>query len=202
MTSKFSCWPASMPDFRFSHRGPWGRPQRHVVPYLAAALFLGISTWLFAQDVDVDGSRTLEEPSQQVRTFNNRGPREVVPPPPDPAEATVRRAVLAVHAPKESAGGIQPVEAVPALRSWTDGRTWWTNWGRGGNDPGYAGDTIVCRGPVGVLGKTYFVLDPVVVQRWVDSPESNHTGSCFGALKAMTGSIGVRMALAANIHRH
>ena len=91
-----------------------------------------------------------------------------------PAGATVRRAVLVIHTSKEAAGGRHIVQGYPVLQPWTDGKTWWNNWGRGGSDPGYVDDTPVCREKVGDVGNTHFLLDASVVQGWLERPETNH----------------------------
>ena len=91
-----------------------------------------------------------------------------------PAGATVRQADLVLHTSNEAAGGTQVVQGYPVRQPWTDGKTWWNNWGRGGNDPGYVDDTPVCREKVGKVGNTHFSLDPSVVQGWLEQPASNH----------------------------
>ena len=91
-----------------------------------------------------------------------------------PAGAVVRRAALVTHSPKVSAGGKQVVQGYPVLQPWTDGQTWWKNWGNGGSDPGYVDATPVCSERVGAIGNTHFVLDVAVVQGWLEHPARNH----------------------------
>jgi hypothetical protein len=91
-----------------------------------------------------------------------------------PPGATVRQAALVLHASQEAAGGNQLVKGYPALQPWTDGKTWWKNWGSGGTDPGYVDETPACSETVGTVGNSHFVLDPAVVQGWLDQPGTNH----------------------------
>ena len=91
-----------------------------------------------------------------------------------PPGTVVRQAALVVYAPKEAAGGTKVVQAYPVLQPWTDGNTWWTNWGNGGSDPGYVDETPVGSERVGEIGNTHFLLDASVVQGWLNRPETNH----------------------------
>ena len=60
------------------------------------------------------------------------------------------------------------------LKPWTDGKTWWSNWGHGGRDPGYVEEKPACTGRIGPAGSTPFVVDRALVQAWVNDPASNH----------------------------
>jgi hypothetical protein len=91
-----------------------------------------------------------------------------------PENAQVTRAVLILNSPKQGAGGIAVVKGYRVLKPWTDGKTWWNNWGHGGSDPGYVDDAVLCSAKVGEVGNTYFVLDESGVQNWIDQPDSNH----------------------------
>ena len=91
-----------------------------------------------------------------------------------PEGARVTRAVLVLNSPKPTAGGVSLVKGFNVLTPWTDGETWWNNWGRGGTDPGYVDDAVLCSAKVGAAGNTFFVLDVAGVQEWIDQPETNH----------------------------
>ena len=91
-----------------------------------------------------------------------------------PEGARVTRAVLVLNSPKPAAGGINIVKGFKVLTPWTDGKTWWNNWGSGGSDPGYVDDAVLCSAKVGTIGNTYFVMDVAGVQKWIDQPETNH----------------------------
>jgi len=91
-----------------------------------------------------------------------------------PAGTVVRQATLVTHSPKEGAGGKKEILGYAVLQPWTDGEIWWKNWGSGGSDPGFIGESPVFRETVGDAGNSYFVLDAMVVQGWLDHPETNH----------------------------
>ena len=65
------------------------------------------------------------------------------------------------------------MEGYEAVKSWTDGKTWWQNWGRGGTEPGFIAGTAVMRGKVSARGSHHFFLDTAVVQKWIDHPKTN-----------------------------
>lgn len=89
-----------------------------------------------------------------------------------PEGAKVTRAVLTLHAPKEGGGNV--ASGYKVLKPWTDGKTWWSNWGHGGRDPGYIAQKPACTGRIGPSGSTPFVVDGALVQAWVNDPASNH----------------------------
>ncbi len=91
-----------------------------------------------------------------------------------PEGAGVTRAVLVVNSPKPTAGGVSVVKGYKILKPWVDGKTWWNNWGSGGTEPGYVDDAVLCIEKVGAVGNTFFVLDELGVQKWIDQPDSNH----------------------------
>jgi hypothetical protein len=80
--------------------------------------------------------------------------------------------VLTLHAPKEGGGNV--ASGYKVLKPWTDGKTWWSNWGHGGRDPGYVAEKPACTGRIGPPGSTPFVVDGALVQAWVNDPASNH----------------------------
>jgi len=86
----------------------------------------------------------------------------------------VRQVALVFHTSKQAAGGYQVVRGYRALQPWTDGKIWWNNWGQGGSHPGYVDETSVCRAKVSEVGNTYFVINPAVLQGWLQQPETNH----------------------------
>ena len=62
-----------------------------------------------------------------------------------------------------------------ALKPWTDGKTYWTNWGQGGDEPGYIDETAILSGNISeVDGNYHFSVSPSVVQAWLDRPQTNH----------------------------
>jgi hypothetical protein len=89
-----------------------------------------------------------------------------------PAGTRVTRAVMVIHSTKP--GGSNTAEGYKVLKPWTDGKTWWNNWGHGGSDPGYIDETAVCSTKVGDVGNTHFILDVSVVQGWLEKPGTNH----------------------------
>ena len=89
-----------------------------------------------------------------------------------PEDAKVTRVVLTLHAPKEGGGNM--ASGFKVLKPWTDGKTWWNNWGHGGRDAGYIEEKPAFSGRIGPAGNTPFVVDGAVVQEWVDHPRSNH----------------------------
>ena len=89
-----------------------------------------------------------------------------------PKGATVTRAVLLLHADKEGSGN--HASAYKVRQPWVDGKTWWNNWGHGGSDPGYIETKPVFTARLIPKGDTFFVVDPILIQQWVDEPSSNH----------------------------
>ena len=83
------------------------------------------------------------------------------------------RAVLGLYSPW-GVGGANVMESYEAVKSWTDGKTWWHNWGRGGTKPGFTAETTVLRGKVGTRGSYHFFLTTSVVQKWLEHPKTNH----------------------------
>ena len=90
-----------------------------------------------------------------------------------PKGAKVTRAVLALYSPW-GVGGTNVMEGYEAVKPWTDGKTWWQNWGRGGTEPGFIAGTAVLRGKVSSRGSHHFFLDTSVVQTWIEHPKTNH----------------------------
>jgi hypothetical protein len=129
-------------------------------------------------DIFIYGNEEAKRHSRQLIRFDLNGRL--------PAGSVVRQAALVLHASKESAGGNHVVQGLPALQPWTDGQTWWKNWGSGGSDPGYVAETPACSEIVGDIGNTHFVLDATVVQGWLDRPDTNH-GLLFKNVQADAG---------------
>jgi hypothetical protein len=89
-----------------------------------------------------------------------------------PVGAKVTRAVLTLHAPKEGGGNV--ASGYKVLKPWTDGKTWWNNWGHGGRDAGYLEEKPAFTGRIGPEGSSSFIVDGDLVQAWMDHPGSNH----------------------------
>ena len=51
--------------------------------------------------------------------------------------------------------------------------TWWHNWGRGGTDKGMVGDRVLLHGEIADRGSHHFELDTNMVQKWIDTPQTN-----------------------------
>ena len=90
-----------------------------------------------------------------------------------PKGAKVARAILVIHC-HGGVNGSSVLAGYKALKPWTDGKTFWKNWGKGGDEPGYIDQTAAFTGHISEERDYYFSVTPSVVQDWLDRPETNH----------------------------
>ena len=90
-----------------------------------------------------------------------------------PKGARVVRAILVIHC-TGGINGSSVLAGYKALKPWTDGKTFWNNWGKGGDEPGYIDDTPVLSGDISEKGNDHFRVATSVVQDWLDRPDTNH----------------------------
>ena len=91
-----------------------------------------------------------------------------------PEGARVIRTELVIYCHK-GINGNSALAGYKALKPWTDGKTYWTNWGQGGDEPGYIDETAILSGNISeVDGNYHFSVSPSVVQAWLDRPQTNH----------------------------
>lgn len=90
-----------------------------------------------------------------------------------PQGANVVRATLVIDC-YSGINGSTVLTGHKALKPWTDGRTFWKNWGNGGNEAGYAEDIAVLESTISSTREYHFRLDPSVVQGWLDDPDANY----------------------------
>ena len=83
------------------------------------------------------------------------------------------RATLVIHCHK-GINGSNLLAGYRARKPWTDGATYWTNWGQGGSAPGYTDPTALFKGAISRAADYHFRVPPAVVQTWLDRPETNH----------------------------
>ena len=89
-----------------------------------------------------------------------------------PQGATVTRAVLEIYASWSTNFNI--LESAEAAKPWTDGETWWYNWGHSGTDSAFVSDGPLLRGKVAEQGSHHFNLNTSVVQKWIEISQKNY----------------------------
>lgn len=90
-----------------------------------------------------------------------------------PQSAQVERATLVIHC-YSGVNGNSVLAAYPVLKPWTDGKTFWKNWGQGGSAPGYVAEQIAASGAISAASTYHFSVAPSVVQAWLDRPAENY----------------------------